>query len=226
MSKQQHTLASCLMPHSSWLLILCSLLCVATMQAAENDSIYKGTQLKLDLGTPILEIARSKAKVQSYEIAANVNLLHRFFPTLELGYAQADCTPEGGTFNGKGGFARVGLDLATLKKNRTSPHKLLVGVRVGTAVQDYTLSDITVHDSYWQTPAPINYHGVRCDAWGEVTAGIQVQVYKAFYMGWAVRLKVLFTRGKAGAYTAYYIPGYGYKDDMNFGFNYYVAWNF
>ncbi len=191
-----------------------------------QHAIYKGLQVKLDIGTPILEIARSKAQVQSYEMAVNVNLLQRFFPTLELGYAQADRTITAGTFNGKGGFARVGIDLAALKKQKESPHKLLVGIRVGTAVQDYTLTNLTLNDNYWQTQSTMNFHDVRCDVWGEIVAGVQVQVYKDFYMGWAVRLKALFTKGKDGEPTAYYIPGFGYKDDMNFGFNYYLGWNF
>ncbi len=189
-----------------------------------HNDIYKHTFLKLDIGSPILEMARSSAKVQTYEIAANVNLMNRFYPTLELGYAQADRTPAGGTFVGKGGFFRVGLDLSALKKNPTSPHKLLVGIRLGTAGQDYTMTNLTVHDTYWQTQPTMTVQDVRWDAWGEVVAGIQVKVYRDFYMGWAVRLKALFTKGKDGEYTAYYIPGYGYKDDMNFGFNYYLMW--
>ncbi len=191
-----------------------------------KKEIYKGLQLKLDIGSPILEIARSSAKVQTYEMGLNINLLQRYFPTVELGYAQANQTLTAGTFNGKGGFARVGLDLSVLKKQKESPHKLLLGLRVGTAVQDYTMTDLTLHDTYWQTTPTTTIHNLRCDVWGEIVAGIQVQVYKDFYMGLAARLKVLFTRGKEGQPTAYYIPGYGYKDDMNFGFNYYLGWNF
>ncbi len=212
---------------ASWLLIPC----VYAQEQQDSVSIpkkdiYKGLQVKLDLGTPILEIARSSAKVQSYEMAVNVNLKQRYFPTLELGYAQADRTLASGTFVGKGGFARVGLDLSSLKKRPDSPNKLLVGVRIATAVQDYRLTDLILNDSYWQTNPTMNFHDMRCDVWGEISIGIQVQIYKAFYMGWALRLKALFTRGEEGELTAYYIPGYGYKDDMNFGFNYYVAWQF
>ncbi len=213
------------------ILVLGTLLLTPCVQAQEqidsvSTEIYQGLQVKLDIGSPILEIARSKAKVQSYEMAVNVNLLQRFFPTLEFGYAQADRTLTSGSFNGKGGFARVGLDLSALKKHKDSPHKLLIGIRVGTAVQDYSMTDLTMNDSYWHTQPTMQFHDVRCDVWGEVVAGIQVQVYKDFYMGWAARLKALFTRGKEGEPTAYYIPGYGYKDDMNFGFNYYIGWNF
>ncbi len=215
-----------------FVLILGSWFIVLNAQAQKDSvskpqkEIYKGLQLKLDIGSPILEIARSGAKVQTYEMGLNINLLQRYFPTIELGYAQANQTLTAGTFNGKGGFARVGLDLSALKKQKESPHKLLVGLRVGTAVQDYTMTDLTLHDTYWQTTPTTTIHDLRCDVWGEIVAGIQVQVYKDFYMGLAARLKVLFTRGKEGQPTAFYIPGYGYKDDMNFGFNYYLGWNF
>ncbi len=213
------------------ILILGSWLLTLDISAQEQtdtvkQEIYKGLQFKIDIGSPILEIARSSAKVQSYEMAININLLQRFFPTLELGYAQADRTLTAGTFSGKGGFARVGLDLSSLKKHRESPNKLLVGVRLGTAVQDYTMTGLTLNDTYWHTRPTTDYHDMRCDVWGEVVAGIQVQIYKDFYMGLAGRLKALFTRGKEGEITPYYIPGYGYKDDMNFGFSYYLGWQF
>ncbi len=230
MSKQAHTiLRGGRKPISfRYICFLLCILCVPMLSAGENDSIqiYKGTQIKLDIGSPILEIARSKAQVQTYEIAANVNLLNRFFPTLELGYAQANNTLVNGTFNGKGAFMRVGLDLSALRKHPESPYKLLVGIRIATDVQNFSLSNIAVYDNYWQTAAPLSYQRVRWDAWGEIFIGMQVQVYKAFYMGAAIRLKALFTPGKDGEYTPYYIPGYGYKDDMNFGINYYIAWNF
>ncbi len=208
-----------------WIAFL-TVLPLCAQSNTDSVSIYQGTQLKLDLGSAILEMTRSGAKVQTYEIAANVNLLQRYFPTLELGYAQAYCPLTSGTFSGKGGFARVGVDLSSLKKSLDSPNKLLIGIRVGTAVQDYTMANLTMNDTYWQLMPTTDIHKVSCDVWGEVVAGIQVQVYKAFYMGLAARLKILFTRGEEGQPTAYYIPGYGYKDDMNFGFNYYLGWQF
>lgn len=192
-----------------------------------DSAIYQSMNLKVDLGTPVLEMARSSAKVQSYELALNVDLLHRYFPTLELGYAHAfDRQAAGGTFTGMGGFARIGLDIAPMKKGNDN-NLLLVGLRVGTALQDYSMHGVTVADPYWQTMDKQDYnHLFRCDAWGEVVAGVQVQIHKGLHMGWFVRMKILMTRGKNGALTAYYIPGYGYKEDTNFGFNYYIGYKF
>ena len=69
-----------------------------TMQqaAAPKDTIYNGMSLKVDLFNSVLEPARSKGAIQNYEIAMNWRLKQRFFPTLELGYAQAETAADGG----------------------------------------------------------------------------------------------------------------------------------
>lgn len=209
-------------------IFLCLLLFTGNLRAVEypDTAVWQGMTLKVDIGTPVLEMALSSAKIQSYEIALNTDLRHRFFPTLELGYGQADVSASGGTFSGKGGYGRIGIDLSALKKGRKE-NLLLVGLRIGTALQQAEMSDVRVSDPYWQQTSVQSYPAtLRCDAWGEAVAGLQVQVYKHFHMGWYVRLKLLMTRGKDGDITAYYIPGYGYRQDTNFGFNYYLGWSF
>lgn len=178
-----------------------------------NDSIYNATQIKLDIASPVVIAGIHQWGMQHYEIAANVQLAKRFFPTLELGYAGGkNHRGDSIQYKGKGGFFRVGCDINPLKKHKDSPHALLVGLRLGTAVQTkgYT------------------------DCWGEIVAGCQVEIAKvqktAFYMGWMGRFKVLFTRDKEGL-TAdqmkpIYIPGFGNRDNIGWGLNYYLGWRF
>ena len=118
----------------------------------------------------------------------------------------------------------MGLDINPLKKSAaTSPHALLVGVRLGTAVQHMRQENTRT--------AALPYYGTRADCWGEVVAGCQVDVYKGFTMGWMLRMKFLFTRQKttdrveALAYPLY-IPGYGSRDDMAWGMSYYIGYRF
>lgn len=155
----------------------------------EKKHIYEGTQIKLDIASPILTPALNNWQMQHYELAANVQLKHRFYPTLELGYA----TP--------GGFARIGCDINPLKKHPESPHALLVGIRIGTAVQ---------------TKA-------ETDCWGEIVLGCQVNIAKGFYMGWMGRIKLLFTREKEGQTRPIYIPGFGERSNVGWGVNYYLG---
>ena len=187
-----------------------------------DSAIYQGINLKLDLGNSVFELARSKAMIHSYEGALNVDLMHRYYPVAEFGYSQADLAASSGEFSGKGGFFRVGLDLSMLKK-RNPRNMLLIGLRIGTAVQGCSTRGVIIGNDYWGYNTVDYNNRVRGDVWGEVCAGVQVQVYKFFHMGWYFRYKVLFSRGKTGSLTAYYIPGYGYKDDSSFSFNYYIG---
>lgn len=173
-----------------------------------NDSIYMGTIVKLDIASPIVIPAITGWGVQNYEIAANVRLAKRFYPTLEVGYAGGTIAKDTViSYNTHGGFFRIGADINPLKKHPESPHALLIGLRLGTAVQSkgYT------------------------DCWGEIVAGCQVEIVKvgntAFYMGWMGRFKVLFTRQQR-YFPPEYIPGFGYRNNLGWGVGYHLGWKF
>lgn len=197
------------------------------MRAGEgnrNDSIYQGSIIKVDIASPLVESATHKWQLQHYEIAANVRLLNRLYPTIEAGYAGGKHTQgDSLVYNGKGGYMRLGLDINPLKKHPESPHALLVGVRIGTAVQD-----IQQENTYAEA---LKYNGVRADCWGEIVAGCQVNVVAGLYMGWMGRFRCLFTRyAPADRVEALavpvYIPGFGNRDNIGWGLNYYLGWRF
>lgn len=202
---------------------------IGFMRAGERrsaDSVYNSTQIKLDIASPIVTSAIYQWKMQHYEIAANVQLAQRFFPTLELGYAGGRANRgDSIAYNGHGGFFRVGCDINPLKKHKDSPHALLVGIRIGTAVQGMEQTALK------QT---LTNQGVRADCWGEIVLGCQVEIAKvqqtAFYMGWMGRFKFLFTRQNeytpAADQYAIYIPGFGNRDNIGWGLNYYLGWRF
>ena len=148
--------------------LFCSLLFVPlTLSAQENAvSIYGGTQVKLDILSPAIVAGMSKGDLQHYEIATNVRLAQRFYPTLELGYAGGK-TIQGDSisYSGLGGFFRVGVDICPLKKHPESPHALLVGVRLGTSVQEFENGENLKH-------------GIKADCWGEIVLGCQVEIAK------------------------------------------------
>lgn len=178
-----------------------------------KPSVYQGVLLKLDIATPAIVAGVSKGKMQNYELALNVRLADRFYPTLEVGYAGGR-THKGDSiqYDAHGAFLRVGCDINPLKKSAAaSPHALLVGIRVGTGMQ-----------------------AAKTDCWGELVAGCQVEVAKvkktAFYMGWQGRLKVLFTPDKknltADQMAPIYIPGYGHRHHLAWGLSYHLGWKF
>ncbi len=170
--------------------------------AEDSIPLYGGTQVKLDILSPVLTPGLHQWQMQHYEVAANVQLKHRFYPTLELGYTGGKTHNDSIQYTGHGGFARIGCDINPLKKHPDSPHALLVGVRIGTAVQTKG----------------------ETDCWGEIVAGCQVNITKGFYMGWMGRLKILFTRDTSGqSLRPIYIPGFGMRDNIGWGVNYYLG---
>ena len=174
-----------------------------TGETASDSTVYQGTFVKLDLFTPIYEAIRSAGKLQCYELGVNVRLQNRFYPTLEGGYAFGEAQRDSLTGSVRGGFLRIGMDYNPLKKSRHLPHALLLGLRVGTSLQQ------------------------QCDAWGELNVGCQVQIVSGFYMGWAGRMRILFTGRDAGADSApIYIPGFGYRDHLAWGADYFLGWRF
>lgn len=211
------------------LLLILSLCCFALCASAReyaDTAIYQGLSLKLDIAMPILEVARSAGKIQSYEAAVNVRLAKRFYPTLEAGFALAERGADGGLHKGQGGFGRVGLDLAVIKKG-VPENNLLIGLRFGGAYQKYDLTNVKIYSNYWGEQRLNFYDQQRFDCWGEFVAGCQVQVYKGFQMGWYVRMKLLITRkAKEGEVMPYYVPGLGFRKDFNWGLNYYLAYKF
>ena len=192
-----------------------------------DSAIYQGMNIKLDLANTTIEAAISKGDILSFEAAWNIRLKHRFYPTFEAGYAQANAYADGGHQDSKGGFFRVGLDINPLKKHPERLSCMLVGIRVGTALQGYDLTSVTINSTYWGVVKRDFYNQFGADCWGEVVAGVQVQIWEGLQMGWYARMKILFTRtAKAESVMPYYIPGFGYRDESNWGFNYYIGYKF
>ena len=198
------------------------------VEKKRNDSIplYQGVNVKLDIAMPIIEAARSAGKIQDYEMAVNVRLKNRFYPTLELGYALAECGADGAQHKGQGGFARLGMDLAIVKKGETE-NNLMIGLRFGGAYQNYDLTNVQLQTDYWQSNSIDFYNQNRFDCWGEIVVGCQVYLWKGLHMGWYGRVKLLFTRNVAEEQVLpYYVPGLGFRNDFNWGFNYYIGYRF
>ena len=185
---------------------------VSVSERKVRKQIYMGTVVKLDILSPLLMSGLNGWKIQHYEVAVNVRLANRFYPTFEVGYSGGQ-TQQGDSifYNSHGGFFRAGADINPLKRNPGSPHALLVGVRLGAAFQQR-----------------------KADCWGEIVAGCQVEIAKvkntAFYMGWMGRFKILFTREPAGLTAAemgpIYIPGFGHRSNLGWGASYHLGWKF
>ena len=159
------------------ILLLLFLSVSARARVYGDSAIYQGLFIKLDLATTTIEAIRSKGNLQTYEGALSVRLKNRYYPTLEGGYSFGKRDAEGGLYKGQGGFVRLGLDFNGLRTRIESPHALLVGLRVCSALQRYDLCNVKQNTPYWDTDARVDFSNRRAmDWWGEVVAGCNVNI--------------------------------------------------
>ncbi|MDR0811878.1 MAG: DUF6048 family protein [Paludibacter sp.] len=190
---------------------------------------FHGIRAEADLAS-IVKSAISK-ETYSFEGAAQADVLHKYFPVVELGYAGANhFTNNGINFKTNGLFGRAGVDFKILNQKpdeKPVPHLLIAGVRLGMSPFNYNVSNIQIADNYWNETQTIDLQNNKTfKIWFEGSASIRVELYKNIFMGWTVRFKGKFAEDKKGQINPWYIPGYGVNNDSHWDFGYSIGYNF
>lgn len=173
-----------------------------------------------------------KAETHSMIGDIQVNILNKYFPVIELGYAGADKLQTNNVgFKTNAIFGKIGLDFNLLKQKKDgipSANLFLIGVRLGASNYTYDITNVTISGGYWGGSEIKNYiKQPATSLWYELTTGIQVEIVKNIYLGWRVRSKKLLGSPKEGAITPWYVPGLGINNgNSQWEFNYNVGFKF
>ncbi len=173
----------------------------------------------------------TNAERYSFEGGVQIDLKHKFYPVVEVGFAGANkLSLSDIRFNTNGLYGRIGVDFNLLKQKKdTKPtnNLFLAGLRLGMTHFNYNISNILVTDDYWGESHVIDYNNEpSTKIWFEVVAGIRVEVLKNIYMGWSVRNKNLITQDVSGKPSPWYIPGFGQNNTTNWGVSYTIGYKF
>ncbi len=190
--------------------------------------LFNGITIQADVAS-VVSSALSTGESYSYEAGAQVDLKHKFYPIVELGYAGANKTSNDNiNFNTQGVFGRIGVDinLITSKKDeKPTTNLFLAGVRLGMTRFLYNINNVTITDDYWGETQTFNYSNVSSTKiWYEIVAGVRVEVTKNIFMGWTIRSKNLLTQDVSGEVAPWFIPGFGTNNGSNWGFNYTIGY--
>ena len=197
-----------------------------TLDSLRRDSIeraskrvYRPTLMGITVGVnfwgPLM-----RALGQDYgdcDVWAAVNIKNRYIPVAEVGFGQANCSPDDGNFTYKGKLAlygKVGMNYNFMFAKDTK-YQLYAGVRFAASKFKYDITGASVNNGYWgKDPSTFDLRDQSSSAfWGEFVAGIQVELFKNFSMGWAVRYNFPFSIKDLPNSRPYYIPGYGVRDN-------------
>lgn len=196
----------------------------ALQDSLRRDSIEKAKRPVL----PLLMSASAGVNIwdplmrmlgQSYggaSVWAALNLKNRFIPTAEIGIGMANSTPDDGNFTYKGKaafFAKIGMNY-NFFFSKNPKYQFYLGLRGAWSSFRYDILDVSLNNSYWGGNATFDIRDQKSHAfWGEIRAGLQVEIYRNFSIGWALHYNLLFDIKDTPNSRPWYIPGYGTRDN-------------
>ncbi|MDE7380538.1 MAG: hypothetical protein K2N03_00230, partial [Muribaculaceae bacterium] len=189
---------------------------VANVNPRSPYPLFSGVSIGVNFADAILMLTGQK--YAGFDVHAGVSLHNWFFPVVEAGAGFARSAPEGGNYRYHGKLSpyfKIGLNYNFLYKSNPD-YQAYLGVRVGFTPFSYDITDIKMTSGYWDEECRGELLNQKKFAiYGEAVAGLQVKIWKAFSMGWALKYHFrMHTSGgnKEGAGAGsdpWYIPGYG-----------------
>ena len=161
----------------------------------------------------------------STEVAAEINFGNRLYPAAEFGWAWCNTTDELSNihYRTNAPYYRAGFNynFLTSKENPNPKHYIYGLVRIGWTNFSYDVKTPPITDPVWGGEVALDLKDVEgACLWGEIGAGIKVEIAKGFKMGWSVRYKVRITEKEGENSRMWYIPGYGTNQSTRFGGTY------
>ena len=176
--------------------------------AADTTAFFQGVVVGADL---FGAIQRQVSDYRQYEAFLRLNLKGKYFPVLELGYGEAECSEDPIshiTAKTKAPYMRVGCDFNVLK-NKHDIYKVFVGARYGYSKYDFEMSHPGVEDKIWGGRVPISVND-PCNAhWLEAVFGVDAKVIGPVHLGWSFRYRRRISSKLPSVGESWYIPGYG-----------------
>ncbi len=182
--------------------------------------LLNGLSLSVDLFEPVMKVFRND--YASYQVTAQLDLHHRFFPEVTVGVGQCDDFSDDlvGYKTGLSPFGKVGIAY-NFKYNDLQPdYFYYVVARYGYSHSTSDITNLTYNDGYWGTYGPTDLTDQTFNAhWLEIGFGIRVKIWRNISMGWDAYIKPLLSDGSSQYAKPYYLPGYG-TTTGKFGFGF------
>lgn len=148
--------------------------------------------------------------------SAEMSIWNKLFPHIEVGVGTASNTPEDMNFTYKGKLSpyfKLGAHYNFLH-NKSSDYQLLLGLNFGYSNFKYSIENININSDYWGDTSNTSITGLKSHAlWGELSLSLRVKIVNNISMGWSIIYHNVFSYKENKQGNAWYIPGYGIKDN-------------
>lgn len=201
-----------------------------TVPARLPDSVYTvpgGIRIGIDISRFALHFFqpyRTDVAVQ-----ADVRLNKKLYGAFELGYNRTSHSDTSYTYKGSGAYATIGVDYDFLKKKDPNEKNMVYGgIHYGFARNTYEVPAYNIHNEYWESETPGSFPKTNMTAhWIELTFGMRVEALPNFFLGWALREKIMISNNAVEGFDPIVIPGFGSGSkssqfDMTYTVSYYI----
>ena len=225
------------MRHTSIFIFSISLfLCSFSTQAQDKkkDSLpVKTERFGVRVGVDLYKLARSvyDKDYKGLEIVGDYRLTKKIFIAAEIGNENKTTDDTRLNFTTKGTFIKAGFDYNTYENWLDMENVVSVGLRYGVSSFSQKLNSYEIYNTspyFGEAPVIVSgeeFKGLTA-SWIEVVAGVKVELFNNFYVGFSARLNRIISNKQPENFANLYIPGFNrtYDGDFGVGFNYTVSY--
>jgi hypothetical protein len=149
-------------------------------------------------------------EVKSFEFSVDLEAKQNIYPVFEAGLSAISFSDTNYSYNGSGMYFRAGVDYNMLELEKRNDYSMgFIGIRYGMSLHQFSAENIILPGPYWGDLNTSIQDQSGHNHWIEVAAGIRVELFSNFFMGWSARGRVMLYKSKFDQMIPYYVPGFG-----------------
>ena len=153
-------------------------------------------------------------------VTADAEFRDGWFAVINAGYLDFNKEEADYTYHNNGRYLKIGINHNFVPREPGENEIIFWGLGFATSVFTHSADPVVIRNSYWgdyvTSVGPVKMRPF----WVEMTAGIRVEMFRNFFMGWNVQGRFLLQLPDNEP-EPYIVPGYGYTGkSFSVGFNY------
>ncbi len=191
-------------------------------EAAADSMRYGGIRFGIDL-VPFIGYFLTPPQ-KGLDFSVDAEFRDGWFAVAEGGYLNYDKAEVDYFYHNEGRYLKVGVDHNFIARKPGENDIIFWGLRLATGVFTNSADPVVIRNGYWGDHNTSMGPVTRRPFWTEMTAGIRVELFKNFFMGWNVRGRFLL-HFRDSDLPPFIVPGYGYAGkSFSIGFNYTLSY--
>lgn len=163
---------------------------------------------------------------KGFEFAIDYKLRGKNYLVAEGGWGKNKVDYTNLQYDNTGSFIKLGIDKNVVDVlNDKDFDVFFIGIRYGMGFGQRSTATFLVPSYFGPPEVGTSEAENYLIHWGEINAGVRVEILENWFVGWNVRVKFLLNAGEFKTLAPSYAPGYGKGDKSTFtGANLYLAY--